>query len=134
MKTKFLSLALFAVTFMSCHKDDDNNNNNPGQVTDGTWHVSLFTDSGNNETSDFSGYSFTFKKDGTVIAVKGNTNKSGTWSSGSKFIIDLGAKSDSNKPLGELTDDWKIISITSTDIKLGDDNPSSGELLTFTKD
>ncbi|MES1221617.1 MAG: hypothetical protein ABUT20_39320, partial [Bacteroidota bacterium] len=61
------------------------------------------------------------------------TTTTGSWSSGSKFNIDLGVKSDSNKPLGELTDDWHIISISSTEIKLGDDNPTSGELLTFSK-
>ena len=105
-------------------------------VSTGTWRVTLFTDSGKDETSDFSGYSFQFNSNGSLTATKGNTTKTGTWSIGSssnKFNIDLGAKTDSNKPLGELTDDWRIVSITGSEIKLADDNAASGEALTFSK-
>jgi hypothetical protein len=105
-------------------------------VTSGTWKVTLFTDSGNDETSDFNGYTFTFTDGGTLTAVKNGITKTGTWSvnnSSNKFNIDLGAKVDSNKPLGELTDDWKILSNTETVIRLTDDNSSSNEFLTFTK-
>jgi hypothetical protein len=105
-------------------------------VTSGTWRVTLFTDSGNNETSDFSGYSFQFASGGVLTAAKTSTSKTGNWglaSTSNKFNIDLGAKTDSNKPLGELTDDWRIISVTPSEIRLSDDNASSNEFLTFTK-
>jgi hypothetical protein len=104
-------------------------------ASSGTWRVTLFTDSGNDETADFNGYSFTFSGS-TVTAVKNGTSKSGAWSvnsSSNKFNIDLGPKDNTNKPLGELTDDWKIISYTATEIKLTDDNAASNEFLTFTK-
>ena len=126
-----LALPLFIFLF-SCHKIDDNNDSN-ADITKGTWRVTLFTDSGNDETSGFSGYSFTFASGGILTAQKGSSSQTGTWNHGSDFDIDLGAKSDSNKPLGELTDNWKIISITSSEIKLTDDNASSNEFLTFTK-
>ena len=129
-KTLFF-LPLFVFLF-SCHKSDDNNNSNV-DISQGTWRITLFTDSGNDETSDFTGYGFTFGNGGILTAQKGTGSQAGTWNRGSGFNIDLGAKSDSNKPLGELTDNWKIISITSSEIKLTDDNASSGELLTFTK-
>jgi len=91
-------------------------------------------DSGNDETSDFSGYAFVFSVDGVLKASKGNVNTNGTWSkSSSKFNIDLGGKNDNNNPLGELTDDWHIISMDVSRIQLEDDNVSSGEKLTFTK-
>lgn len=96
----------------------------------------MFTDSGNDETADFSGYSFTFSTSGSVTAVKNGVTQTGTWSvntSSNKFNIDLGPKLDTNKPLGELTDDWKIISVSETVIQLEDDNASSNEKLTFTK-
>jgi hypothetical protein len=96
----------------------------------------LFTNSGNNEPSDFSGYNFTFSAGGVSTVVKSGITKNGTWSinSGSnKFIIDLGAKVAGNLPLGELTDDWKILSNKAAEIKLADDNPVSNEFLTFTK-
>jgi hypothetical protein len=130
----FRTLLISGILFVSaCHKSNDVTGNSNTDVTSGTWRVTLFTDSGNDETTDFSGYTFTFKNDGSIAAVKGGISTNGTWSKGSKFNIDLGLKSDSNKPLGELTDDWQILSINSTEIKLGDDNPSSGESLTFTK-
>ncbi|MEJ0107162.1 MAG: hypothetical protein WDO19_33565 [Bacteroidota bacterium] len=133
MNRRFILLVLpFFIFLFSCHKSDDNNNSNT-DISQGKWKVSLFTDSGNDETSDFSGYSFTFASGGVLTAQKGATLQAGTWSRGSDFTIDLGDKSDSNKPLGELTDNWKIISITSSEIKLMDDNASSGEFLTFTK-
>lgn len=121
---------------MACSND----NNDPAPVPDpqapttGTWRVTLFSERGNDETSDFNGYVFTFDSNGSAVATKGGVNKNGTWSingSSTEFNIDFGEKNDANKPLGELTDDWEIISVTSTEIKLKDDNDASAEFLTF---
>ena len=137
--TMLLASFLF---FQSCSQSSDDTlpqNQTTTQnatVNTGTWRVTLFTDSGNDETTDFNGYSFEFNSSGAVVATRNGTSKTGTWSlnsSSTKFIIGLGAKTDSNKPLGELTDDWKIISISTTEIRLTDDNPASNEFLTFTK-
>ena len=106
-------------------------------VTSGDWHVSLFSERGVNETSDFSGYSFLFQSDGKLIVNKGGTlQKEGTWvedKSSHKLIIDLGVKSDANKPLGELTDDWVITGKSETKISLTDDNSSRNEILEFSR-
>ena len=122
---------------VSCSRNSDDVNSNPGQTAiSGIWKVSLFTDSGNNETNDFAGYNFTFGARGVLTVVKNAVTSNGTWSvnsSSNKFIIDLGAKVAGNLPLGELTDDWKILSNGATEIKLVDDNPVSSEFLTFTK-
>ena len=122
---------------VSCSRNSDDVNSNPGQTAiSGIWKVSLFTDSGNNETNDFTGYNFTFGARGVLTVVKNAVTTNGTWSvnsSSNKFIIDLGAKVAGNLPLGELTDDWKILSNGATEIKLVDDNPFSSEFLTFTK-
>jgi hypothetical protein len=142
MKTKiFATLFVTAVAFISCSKNsDDTASGNTAQAvaqtvtTAGNWRVSLFNDSGNNETADFTGYSFTFNGDGSIVASKNATNTNGTWTtnvSSNKFIIDLGPKIDTNKPLGELTDDWRVVSVTSNEIQLKDDNNT--EFLTFTK-
>lgn len=138
MKASLLKLILILALFTSCsNNNDDDLVFTAGQVaTSGTWRVTLFTDSGNNETSDYTGYNFTFNTDGTLTVVKGAVTKTGTWSfvsSSSKFNIDLGPKLDANKPFGELTDDWKILSTSPTEIRLSDDNSSSNEQLTFTK-
>ena len=130
-----LALAMF---FSNCSRNSSSDNNGPVSpiVTAGGWHVSLFSERGDNETSDFDGYNFTFQTDGKLIAQKGAVTKQGTWSentSSHKLIIDLGPKQDSNKPLGELTDDWVIVSSGSNKISLTDDNSSREELLEFTR-
>jgi hypothetical protein len=122
-------LSFFLIT--ACSHDNDYDNDN---LSDGTWKIALFTDSGNDETTDFNGYSFVFGEGGILVAIKNSASQTGTWSRGSNdFNIDLGAKTDTNKPLGELTDNWDIISVSATEIKLQDDNPSSAEFLTFQK-
>ncbi len=136
MKTthSWLTGLFLSILLVSCTSRLDDNNNTNQVATSGSWRVTLFTDSGNDETTDFAGYTFTFNDNGTISAVKNGTTQSGTWSvTSSKFNIDLGPKIDANKPLGELTDDWKILSTSNTEIRLGDDNASSNEFLTFTK-
>ena len=136
MKAKFATLIVCSqvLLMLACHKSHDDVNVSQNQpVTNGDWRVTLFTDSGNDETVDFNNYTFYFSSEGTLKAVRNGTTTIGSWSKGSKFNIDLGVKNEANKPLGELTDDWQIISISPTEIRLGDDNPASGELLTFTK-
>lgn len=135
----FLFISMFFIA--SCTKSDDDpapgsNGSQTQMVATGSWHVSLFTDSGDDETTGFSGYSFRFNPNGSVTATSGSNSKNGTWSlneGSKKFIIDLGSKDDSNKTLGELTDDWHIISISSVEIKLSDDNTASDEFLTFSR-
>ncbi|MRG45805.1 hypothetical protein GFS24_11815 [Chitinophaga sp. SYP-B3965] len=127
-------IALVMLLFVSCSRDDNSPAIDPNAPTSGTWRVTLFSERGDNETNDFNGYTFTFGSNGTAVATKNGANQNGTWSiSSKKFNLDLGVKSDANKPLGELTDDWKIISVGTNEIKLTDDNASSAEFLTFTK-
>lgn len=135
-RNSWLPALLLSACMFSC--SNDKNDPAPtvdrGAPTTGTWRVTLFTEHGNNETSDFNGYTFTFDSNGSAIASLNSTSKHGTWSinsSATEFNLDFGAKGDANKPLGELTDDWKIISITNTEIKLKEDNDASGEFLTF---
>ncbi len=123
----------------SCSKSGDSSlvNNVTPIVTNGTWQVSLFSERGVNETSDFSGYSFTFQSDGKLIVQKGGaTVKQGSWTednSSGKLIINLGVKDNTNKPLGQLTDDWLLTSRSDTKISLTDDNTARNEILEFTK-
>ncbi|MEP7375313.1 MAG: hypothetical protein ABI675_18075 [Chitinophagaceae bacterium] len=139
MKTFFQFFLLTGSLFMSvsCSRNSNDMVTNPGQtVVSGAWRVSLFSNSGNNETIDFTGYVFTFNTGGVVAVAKSSTIQNGTWSinnSSTKFSVDLGAKLTGNLPLGELTHEWKILSSNATEIRLGDDNPSSNEFLTFTK-
>lgn len=135
MKALFLSV-LVAFTALSCERTATEDATITQVTTSGTWKVSLFSERGNDETSDFAGYTFTFNTDGSLRAVRNGVTTTGTWSlanSSTQFNIDLGPKSDLNKPLGELTDDWKVLSNTTTEIRLTDDNASSAEFLTFSR-
>jgi hypothetical protein len=136
MKKMFVFLGLCSMVFASCTKKDDSPASVADAVTTGTWRVTHFSEGSSNETDDFNGYTFTFQSNGKVLAAKGGVIKEGNWSestSSQKLVIDLGVKSDANKPLGELTDDWVIKSKTATKINLTDDNSASNELLEFTK-
>ena len=119
----------------SCNRGSTNAN--AGQIViSGTWKVTLFSENGIDGTANYDGYVFTFNDGGTVSVVKSGVTKTGTWSVSSSsgiFNIDLGAKVDTSKPLGQLTYSWKIHSNTETVIRLTDDNVSSTEFLTFTK-
>ncbi|MBV7533267.1 hypothetical protein [Chitinophaga sp. sic0106] len=125
--------------FAACSNDDDAvvaPPVDPNAPSSGTWKVALFSERNEDNTSDFNGYTFTFSNTGAASAIKGSTTTNGSWSitnNSARFNIDFGVKTDANKPLGELTDDWRIISVTSTTIQLADDNTSSAEVLTFTK-
>lgn len=133
MKQLVLLSLCFTAFFTACSSRSDNN---PGAVTEGAWRVSHFSERGDDETGDFSGYTFTFAGNGSASAVKQGAGKSGSWSLNStstRFSIDFGPKTDANKPLGELTDNWMVISLTDREIKLTDDNAGSAEFLTFTK-
>jgi hypothetical protein len=135
MKKVFLFLSICSIVFAGCTKEDAPSSV-ANAVTSGTWTVTHFSERSNNETSDFSGYTFTFQSNGKVLASKNGVIKEGNWSestSSQKLIIDLGPKDSNNEPLGELSDHWVIVSKTSTKINLADDNTSSNELLEFTK-
>lgn len=121
-----VTLVTFTI-FSSCSKK-------PNKVIErGTWYVSLYMNSGKDETSDFSGYIFDFKKDGT-LAVTLNTGNvvTGTWTyteSSSKYKI---AISGTDK-LDKISDEWFIVSTSSSIIELKDDNLSNEDILNFKK-
>jgi hypothetical protein len=147
MKTsiKLFVLAL-AISLASCSKSNDdnpsNNNNNNSNINEqvsGNWTVTYYFDSGKDETSDYSGYSFEFATDGTLTAIHSTGNFAGTWrigdsssdddSSSNRFVITI----TGNKRMDDLQDDWVIDSISDTEIRLRDDNPASAEELRFGK-
>lgn len=128
-----LLAALFMLNVASmCSSDDDNSNSsqNPtpviNTVNNGTWRITFFEDSGNNETNHFTGYNFTFGSGNVLTATNGTNTYTGTWSVTSD---DSGDDSPSNDldfniafsapaDFTDLTEDWNIITYTSTKIQL----------------
>ncbi|MBR9922643.1 MAG: hypothetical protein GYB31_17560 [Bacteroidetes bacterium] len=109
---------------------DDLTSNNSGE-----WIITSFIEDDNDdETSKFSGYTFTFEDDGTATAtVNGNTTI-GSWSDGNddsttKLVLFYG----NDDPLEELNDDWRVLSSTDEKIELTHVSGGDGstDFLTF---
>ncbi len=151
MKLKFaahLILALSFMAFLGCSSGDDpapntnNNNNNAAEISQieneveaGTWVITLYIDSGQDETNHFNGYEFTFNANGSLMASNGSTNVSGSWSvtdssnSGDDSPdddIDFNIAFSSPPDFAELTDDWDIVQHSSTRIELIDISGGNG--------
>lgn len=149
-----LVMLSFSLMSSMCSSDDDDggSNNNSQQIAQiestaqsGTWRVSNFTDSGQNETSDFNGYDFTFNSDGTLVATNGSTTVNGTWSvtDDSNSSDDSSSDDDidfniffpvpDSSDFEDLNDDWDVVTTSSTRIELIDISGGNGgvDMLTF---
>jgi len=146
-------LPVLAIFLASCSQNDTSSDpiadlavqNN--MVVESQWTVNQFIDSGKDETSDFSGYTFKFNTDGTLISVSSGTTFEGTWVliQGKTSPDDSGNLSDDdklnkltinitgNKNMDHLSQKWLVDKITASEIWLRDDNPTSIEILKFGK-
>jgi hypothetical protein len=129
MKTLSLTLIIPVIfTVISCSSNDDPGNSAAAvenAVKAGTWKITRFEDSGNNETSQFSGYNFAFDASGTVTAGNGSNIFIGSWSvTGGKSNDDssddlhFNINFNLNNSFEELSDDWNFVSYTSSKIEL----------------
>lgn len=125
--------ALFMLNVASmCSSDDDNSNSNQdptpviNTVNNGTWRITFFEDSGNNETNHFTGYNFTFGSGNVLTATNGTNTYTGVWSvtnddsndDSPSNDLDFNIAFSSPADFQELTEDWNIITYTSTKIQL----------------
>ena len=135
-KIKLISafMFLFIVSIVSsCSDEDDSTVNNSvdptpviNVVNNGTWRVTLYEDSGVDETSNFTGYNFSFGAENILSATNGTNTYSGTWSVTSDNSLDDSPSNDLDFNIAfsapanfaDLTDDWNIISYTATRIQL----------------
>ncbi len=127
----------------ACKKKQDKVKNQiESNVKSGSWKITKFIDSGNDETSNFNGYLFVFADNGQVSASNGSNSYSGSWS-----ITDSNSNDDSTEDLDfnlnfntsngfeDLNDDWDFISQSATKIELIDVSGGGGgtDYLTFEK-
>jgi hypothetical protein len=152
MKKVILIPMLFCLFMLNvasmCSSDDDSSSSaDPTPVinaaTQGTWRVTSYVDSGNNETSDFTGYNFTFATGGALTATNGTNSYSGTWSVTGDDSTDDSPSNDLDFNISfaapanfaDLTDDWDIVSYSATTISLIDVSGGNGgtDTLVFTK-
>jgi hypothetical protein len=145
MKTIAKIFLLAAVIGLAaCSKSNDTTPVNPNitktdKVAGIGWTISYYSDSGKDETSDYSGYTFNFYTADVLEAVLGFTTYTGTWSIGDRSSNDdnssnkLNISISGNKQMDHLQHSWLIVKLTDTEIWLKDDNASSGEELRFSR-
>jgi hypothetical protein len=158
MKTiqKSIFLAMIALILGACETDDSANNDDQMTAQEieeantiansGAWIITNYNDDGQDETSDFNGYIFTFENAGVLRATNGTTTLTGAWS----VTEDSSNSSDDDNDdidfniffpvsddhdFDDLSDDWDIVSIDATSINLIDVSGGNGgtDRLTFMK-
>lgn len=146
LKLTAILACVFMVNVASMCSSDDNSSSSSSSVSaaqvaqtvaNGQWAVTRYNENGTNQTSDFSGYVFTFAANGDLTAVNGSTTQSGTWrtyrdSGSTKMELTFGATSGSFE---SITDDWNVLSSTATKVELKHTSGGDGSIdyLTFEK-
>ncbi len=145
MKTikSFFIFCSLSVLLISCGKDDTTSTTATistaaiiSTATSGNWRITYYYDTDHEETTNYSGYVFTFSANNVVTAVKNGQTVSGTWGTridDSKTKLDLNFTTPT--VFVELSDDWHVIERTDTKVKLQDVSGGNGgtDYLTFEK-
>jgi hypothetical protein len=147
-------LLIIAITAVSCSKNNDNSPSSSTSieaqkdlVASSSWRVTYFTERGVDQTSSLSSYEFNFNSDGTLTVTGSGSTFTGTWS----VLVDDHSKPDDsgnhsssgdhkmviqiagNSYMDEISEDWHIVSITSSEMNFIDDNPASYKEIHFSK-
>jgi hypothetical protein len=143
-----IAFMLSIIMAMSCTNNDipNTNANNPTSVinivNNGTWRISYYYDTDQEETNNFNGYNFTFGANNVLTASNGTITNTGTWTvtdgnSNDDNLSDLDFNITFSTPAQfvEISDDWEIMEKSNTVIKLKDVSGGNGgiDYLTFTK-
>jgi hypothetical protein len=144
-----LTAVLFMTTASTCSTDDTSTTDLQPIITaatGGSWRVTYYFDTDSEETSQFNGYNFTFGSGNVLTATNGTNSYTGNWSvtnshsSGddsnhSSNDIDFNILFSAPANFAELSDDWDIISYSSTKIELVDVSGGNGgtDYITFEK-
>lgn len=88
-------------------------------ITKGSWEIPYFFDV-SEKTSSYSGYSFVFKSDKSVVVTKGAISETGQWES----KVENGVKelriNFGTELLSKLNDNWKLFEFNNSQIRLRD--------------
>ena len=132
------------ITFIcySCSSDDNDSSNTDAQLIleiethaiNGLWQISNYNDSGDDETSDYNGYTFNFEANGVLTATNGANVLTGTWSvtssnsdSGDDDIeFNIFFNVSEAHVFDDLIDDWEVSTTSSSQISLFDVSGGDG--------
>jgi len=105
---KFLPLAVLLL-FARCSKEEVLRNAIIDAMTSGFWEVTSFQDGGTDKTADFQLYTFQFKINSTVDAIKDNAvQATGTWEANATEKTITSQFSNATVPIILLNGTWKI--------------------------
>jgi len=155
MKNRILVATILTLSLIltSCSSDETMTIDNTAlikqiedNVASGTWKITSYVDSGQDETNDYTGYNFEFNANGILSASNGTTIINGTWSvtddddnsnddSSNDNDIDFNILFNSPPNFEELSDDWDVVSTGNSKIELIDISGGNGgtDTLIFTK-
>lgn len=104
-------------------------------MIDGNWFVALYLDDGDeDETSNYSSFSFDFQSNGVVIASNTVVSLNGTWFiTGSDGNLKVILNFFDVYPLDELDEDWYVLEFQNNQITLVEDDEGDGDKLVFEK-
>lgn len=141
-------LPLCAIITWSCSDDDRNSGSSTtveiltSTVRSGSWEITTFSKDGTDHTADFADYVFTFASSGLLTAVKGEINHTGAWSvttddsdDDDPDDIDFNIAFASPPGFEELTEDWRLLEVTDSKIRMRHKSGGDGstDLLTIEK-
>jgi hypothetical protein len=86
-------------------------------ITKGSWGIPYFFDD-SEKTSSYTGYSFVFKSDNSVIASKGTTSETGQWETSTQSGDRELKVNFSSEPLSKLNNSWKLFEFNNSQIRL----------------
>lgn len=128
LKHTLILLVVLCFTISSCSKEDEAPSTK-SIINQGKWKVVLFKDNGIVETSQYSGYEFTFNPNGQIKAVKSSNEVLGTWSVGadeSKNRLLLSFPITTLSPFPDLNHDWIFVTKSYTVVELEHVSDESG--------
>ncbi|PVW13399.1 hypothetical protein [Marixanthomonas spongiae] len=108
-------------------------------LTTGSWYITLFQDDGDDETTNYNGYEFTFFIDGSATAVSTDQTVNGFWAVETEeddveLVFNFNHSGEED-PFKELNDDWMVVEATQLTIRLSDESGSGqNDLLTFERE
>jgi hypothetical protein len=88
-------------------------------ITNGSWEIPYFFDD-SVKTSNYSGYSFVFKNDQTVVASNGSITETGQWESTVLYGVRKLKLNFSTELLGKLSFNWELFEFNNSQIRLRD--------------
>ncbi|AOW10793.1 hypothetical protein [Flavobacterium gilvum] len=96
-------------------------------ITTGSWMIPYFF-VGSDKTSSYSGYSFVFNSDKTVVATKAGISEIGQWESKTQYGTTELKISFNSDILSKLNNNWKLFEFNSSHIRFRDSSGNTNYL------